>query len=89
MTTEERLNRLEKEVTSLKERNARVETDKAWEISLTRTISVSLVTYAVTAFVFYLIGVGSYLLSALVPATAYFISVQSLPALKRWWKAKL
>jgi len=89
MKLEERLLKLEKEVAEIKGRNLRVETDKAWETSLVRTLSVAGVTYAVTAFVFWLIGVSSYYLSALVPATAYFISVQSLPALKRWWVAKL
>ena len=36
---------LEKEIKEIKERNKRVETDKAWETSWTRKICIALLTY--------------------------------------------
>jgi len=81
----ERLETLEAEVRALKERNARVEAEKAWETSYTRTFSVASVTYVVAALVLYSIGVENFFLGALVPAVGYILSTQSLPAVRRWW----
>ena len=76
---------LEKEVNLIKERNERVELDKAWETSAFRVVSVLVMTYIITAVVFYFIGVKNYLLSALIPTIGYYVSTQSLPFIKRWW----
>ena len=38
---------LEKEIELIKERNKRVETDKAWETSWTRKICIAVLTYLV------------------------------------------
>lgn len=78
----------EEEVTLLKERNRRVEADKAWEVSVFRKSLVASLTYIVTALVFYMIGVNNYLLSALVPTVGYLLSVQTIPLVKRWWIKK-
>lgn len=82
---EERIQKLERELGQIKKRNSRVEADKAWEISSVRIFSITLVTYGVAAIVLYSIGVRNFWLSALMPAIGYFLSVQSLPALKRLW----
>ena len=79
---------LEEEINKINGRNKRVEADKAWETSLFRVILISAVTYLVTSFVFYIIGVESYLLSAVIPTTGYFLSVQSIPFVKKWWIAR-
>ncbi|RJQ34518.1 hypothetical protein C4556_02150 [Candidatus Parcubacteria bacterium] len=84
----ERLEKLEAEVQILKARNARVEAEKAWETSYTRTFSIAFVTYIVAAFVLYSIGVGNFFLGALVPAVGYILSTQSLPVIRRWWIKK-
>lgn len=76
---------IQKEIEKIKERNKRVEADKAWETSFFRKILLTVFTYIITAIVFYLIGVGNYLLSAIIPTTGYFISIQSLPFIKKWW----
>lgn len=78
----------EEEVTLLKERNRRVEADKAWEVSVFRKSLVALLTYVVTALVFYIIGVDKYLLSAFVPTVGYLLSIQTIPLVKRWWIKK-
>lgn len=77
--------KLEKEITALKERNFRVEADKAWETSSARTLTITLVTYGIAAAFLYVIGVKNFLLNACVPAIGYYLSTQSLPFIKRWW----
>lgn len=85
MQIEERIDTLEREINVLKERNSRVEAEKAWEISYTRMFFVAFITYVVAAGVLYVLGTPKFLLGALVPAAGYILSMQSLPAIKRWW----
>jgi len=79
---------IEKEIELIKERNKKVEADKAWETSGTRVVSVLVMTYIVTAIVFYFIGVKSFMLSALIPTVGFYLSTQSLPFVKRVWIQK-
>ncbi len=76
------------EIQKIKLRNKKVEADKAWETSLFRKLLVSILTYIVTAAVFYLIGVNNYYLSALIPTLGYFLSVQTIPYARDWWIKK-
>ena len=85
MDSMDELQRLAQEVEALKERNRRVEAEKAWETSYTRTFSIAFVTYVVATLVLYSIGVENFFLGALVPAIGYILSTQSLPAVRRWW----
>ncbi|MDC0357224.1 hypothetical protein OAO01_00280 [Oligoflexia bacterium] len=79
---------LEAEIATIKERNVKVEADKAWETSWFRVALLVVTTYTITAVVFYFIGVNSYLLSALIPTVGYILSTQSLPFIKKWWLSK-
>lgn len=79
---------LETEIDLIKERNKRVEVDKAWETSKTRVVSILVMTYIITAIVFYFIGVKNFMLSALIPSVGFYLSVQSLPFIKRMWVNK-
>lgn len=85
---EKRIQNIERELAAIRERNARVEADKAWEMSGFRIASITAIIYVVAALVLYFVGARNVLLSALVPAAGYFLSVQSLPAVKRWWVKK-
>ena len=82
---EEKIQKLEKEVSVIKERNLRVEADKAWETSSFRIFSITIITYIVASLVLYFIGAKNFLLSALVPTAGFFLSIQSLPVVKKWW----
>ncbi|TSC97029.1 MAG: Uncharacterized protein Greene101449_1332 [Candidatus Peregrinibacteria bacterium Greene1014_49] len=75
----------ETDITAILERNKRVELDKAWEVSLTRRGFIALLTYGITALLFWMNGLPRPLLQALIPAMAYVLSTLSLPWLKRWW----
>ncbi|MBI2623820.1 MAG: hypothetical protein HYW65_04640 [Candidatus Liptonbacteria bacterium] len=82
---DDRIQNLENEIRAIKERNLRVEADKAWETSSFRVFTLCATTYVVAAYALYVIGVGNFFLSALVPTAGFFLSVQTLPAIKRWW----
>ncbi|MFA5925404.1 MAG: hypothetical protein WC831_00555 [Parcubacteria group bacterium] len=85
---EKQIKQIEKQIEELKSRNQRVESDKAWETSWFRTLSIMLITYAIAAAVFFLIGSQNFFRNALIPTVGYFLSAQSLPALKKWWIKK-
>lgn len=76
---------LETEIQNLKERNARVELDKAWERSLTRRVFVALITYCVATLWLYIINEHDILLKAVVPTAGYVLSTISIPQLRRVW----
>lgn len=84
----EKIKQIEQELHTIQQRNLRVEADKAWETSLFRIVTITLLTYLVTAFVFYGIGVPYFWLNACIPSIGFFLSVQSLPFIKRWWIQK-
>jgi hypothetical protein len=76
---------LEQRVRALEERNARVETDKAWETSWTRMVSIAIFTYLTIGIFLGLIEVSRPWLNAIVPMLGFVISTFSMPVLKRWW----
>jgi len=74
-----------KEIEKIKERNRRVEKDKAWETSWTRRISVATVTYLLISIFLSIIKVDRPLLAAIIPSIAYLTSTATLSFLKGWW----
>ncbi len=81
----ENMEDLKKEIEKIKERNKRVEADKAWETSWTRRILVSILTYIVIISFFYFAGLPNPLLNAIIPTIAFVLSNISLPFGKRYW----
>ena len=84
----EELEEIKKEISLIKERNKKVEADKAWETSTLRIVSIVIMTYIVTAIVFYFIGIKNFLLSAFIPTVGFYLSTQSLPFIKKRWVNK-
>lgn len=84
----ERIKDLESEIAQIKSRNQRVETNKAWETSFTRIFFLVGLTYVMTSVVFWLISAPSPLLNAFIPTLGFWLSVQSLPVVKRYWLAR-
>ncbi|UCG95131.1 MAG: hypothetical protein JSV92_03745 [archaeon] len=82
MTT---LKELEKEVREIKERNRRVEGDKAWEISWTRRFLLVAFTYLAIGVYLWAIRVPQPWLNAIVPAVAFMLSTLTLPFFKKLW----
>ena len=77
----------EKEIKEIKERNKKVEMNKAWEISLTRRICIMILTYIVVIIYSYLIkNVDNVFLSSLVPVIGFTLSTLSLNLVRKVWK---
>ena len=73
------------EIDKIKQRNRRVELDKAWETSWTRKIIVTLLTYAVIVIFFFSAELPRPFINSIVPALAFVLSTLSLPFFKKIW----
>jgi hypothetical protein len=76
---------LEEEISKIKERNKRVETEKAWETSWTRRCMVVFFTYITMSLVFYFLGTPDPLENAVIPSIAFILSTLSGPMVKKYW----
>ncbi len=79
------LEQLEKEVKKIKERNCRVESDKAWETSYVRRFLLIVFTYLAIGFYLQAIDIPRPWLNAIVPAVAFMLSTLTLPIFKKLW----
>ncbi len=84
----EELEQLKKDMVQIKERNARVEADKAWETSVTRKILIAVLTYGVIVIFFLVAGLPEPFVSAIVPTTGFLLSTLSVGVVKKWWVSK-
>ncbi len=73
------------EIEKIKERNIRVESDKAWEISYTRKILIAVLTYFAVVIFFIAAELPKPFINAQVPAAAFILSTLSLPVFKKIW----
>lgn len=80
-TVEERLDKLEA-------RNQRVEADKAWETSLTRRLSIMILTYITVVFYLHFVIHIDPWVNALVPVIGFFVSTLTVSFLKRRWTTR-
>jgi len=78
---------IEEEIKKIKERNARVEKDKAWETSYFRRTAIAIGTYVVVLLFLIIIEASNPYLAAAVPAIAFLLSTLTLPFFKKWWLA--
>lgn len=69
----------------IKNRNTRVEADKAWETSWTRRLLITIATYITIMIYLTFLGMERVYLHALVPAMGYFLSTLTLPIFKQYW----
>ena len=80
---------LEKEIKKIRERNKRVELDKAWETSWTRRICIMILTYIVVIIYSYVIReFDNIFLSSLVPVIGFTLSTLSLKLVRKIWENK-
>ncbi len=83
------MNNLEQEIQQIRERNLRVETDKAWETSWTRRLIILVLTYIVMVIFFYFADIQRPFVNAIVPALAFVLSTISIPMFKESWLKKI
>ena len=79
------IKQLDQEIETIKARNQRVELDKAWELSLTRKIIISILTYLVVVIFFYFASLPHPFINSIVPALAFVISTLTLNLFKKAW----
>lgn len=78
---------LENEINKIKERNAKVELDKAWETCWTRKICICVLTYIVVVVYSSLINkLSNVWLSSLVPVIGFTLSTLSLKMIRKVWE---
>lgn len=73
------------EIKLLKERNKRVEADKAWETSKTRRLVISVLTYIIALIWLLTIDESKPYAKSLIPVGGYVLSTLVLMPLKQWW----
>lgn len=76
---------LQNEINSIKERNARVELDKAWETSFTRKLLILALTYGVVVIFFSVADLPNPFVNAIVPSLGFFLSTLTVPWVKHVW----
>ena len=82
-------NDLKKEIEKIKERNKKVEKDKAWETSALRKISIAILTYIVVVIYSYLTtNFSNIFLSSLVPVIGFLLSTLSLKLIRNIFEKK-
>lgn len=79
------LEQIKKDIVEIKERNRRVEKDKAWETSFARKILIAILTYIVIVLFFLFAKLPKPFLGAIVPAVAFVLSTASIPYFKKCW----
>lgn len=79
------LEQIKSDIKDIKERNRRVETDKAWETSLARKILVAILTYIVVVLFFYFADLSKPFVNAIVPTIGFVLSTFSIPWFKNIW----
>ena len=79
------LQQLKNEIEQIKQRNARVEADKAWETSLFRKILIAVLTYIVIVLFFTFAGFSKPFFSAIAPTVGFILSTLSVPFFKKLW----
>jgi polyferredoxin len=75
----------ENEINLIKERNKKVELDKAWETSWARKVLIAVLTYIVIVIFFYFAKLPNPFVGAIVPTLGFVISTFSIPLFKNWW----
>ena len=80
-------NELKMEIEKIKERNKKVELDKAWETSFVRRLCICILTYIVVV-VYSIItkNVTNIWISSLVPVIGFTLSTLSLKVVRKMWE---
>ncbi len=79
---------IQEEIIKIKQRNKKVEADKAWEISWTRKITIAIVTYVIVVLFFTTAKLPKPFINSVVPTLGFILSTLSLSLLKKRWVKK-
>ena len=73
------------EVENIKNRNKKVEADKAWEISFARKALIAVLTYLIIVLFFFIVKLPNPFVNALVPTLGFVLSTLTVPIFKKYW----
>lgn len=77
---------LEKRIEKIEVRNRRVETDKAWETSITRKVLIAMFTYlAIALYLQFIVKIDPWI-NAIVPTVGFLLSTLTMPFFKKLWE---
>ncbi len=79
---------IEEEITKIKERNNKVECEKAWETSKTRKSVIAITTYLVMVCIMYVLKLENPLIGAIIPTIGFVLSTISVSLIKSIWIKK-
>jgi len=79
------LEQIKKDIKEIKERNARVELGKAWEVSFFRKCLISILTYIVIVVFFFFAKLQRPFIGAIVPTIGFILSTLSVSYFKKVW----
>ena len=73
------------DIADIKDRNRRVEADKAWETSCSRKVLIAVLTYIVIVIFFYFANLSRPFVGAIVPTIGFLLSTISVSIIKMKW----
>jgi hypothetical protein len=76
---------IKKRLSSIENRNRKVELDKAWETCWLRRFYILVLTYILIALYMNIIGVDKAWLNAVVPSLGFLVSTLTIGYLKLLW----
>lgn len=76
---------IEQEIELLKQRNEKVEINKAWETSILRKIIIAVLTYFVIVLFFYFAWLNNPFVNAIVPTLWFLLSTLSMWIFRNIW----
>ncbi|MBN2127662.1 MAG: hypothetical protein JW703_04735 [Candidatus Diapherotrites archaeon] len=76
---------IETELQKIKERNKKVELNKAWETSLTRKTLIAVLTYIVIVIFLIQIKNSEPFINAVVPTIGFILSTLAIEPVKKIW----
>jgi protein-S-isoprenylcysteine O-methyltransferase Ste14 len=76
---------LEKEINKIKNRNKKVEADKAWETSKARKIIIVIITYLTVVSFFIVANLPNPFVNSIVPTIGFLLSTLGLSIFKKIW----
>ena len=79
------IEQIKKDIKEIKERNVRVETEKAWETSLFRKVLIAILTYVVIVIFFIFAELPRPFIGAIVPTLGFILSTLSVSYFKNIW----
>jgi len=80
---------LDDRIEIIERRNQRVDSDKAWEKSLTRRISIAVITYFCASLLFiFVLKTPQWFLASCIPTMGYLLSTLGLQQIRKFWDKK-